>query len=68
MRYVPRSPWFRAALVLPSLVAVVVLLWWRGPDWDLVARAFNLVDWAWIVFAIGLNLAVGAGRARSPGG
>ena len=56
MRYVPRSPWFRAALVLPSLVAVVVLLWWRGPDWNLVARAFNLVDWAWIVFAIALNL------------
>ena len=43
--------------MLPSLVAVVVLLWWRGPDWNLVARAFNLVDWAWIVFAIGLNLA-----------
>ncbi len=56
MRYVPRSPWFRAALVFPSLVAVVALLWWRGPDWGLVARAFNLVDWAWIVFAIGLNL------------
>jgi uncharacterized membrane protein YbhN (UPF0104 family) len=43
--------------VFPSLVAVVLLLWWRGPDWNLVARAFNLVDWAWIVFAIGLNLA-----------
>ena len=57
MRYVPRSPWFRAALVLPSLAAVVVLLWWRGPDWNLVARAFDIVDWAWIVFAIGLNLA-----------
>ena len=56
MRYVPRSPWFRAALVFPSVVAVVALLWWRGPDWGLVARAFNLVDWAWIVFAIGLNL------------
>ena len=56
MKYVPRSPWFRAALVLPPLVAVVVLLWWRGPDWGLVARAFNLVDWAWIVFAIALNL------------
>jgi uncharacterized membrane protein YbhN (UPF0104 family) len=42
--------------VFPSVVAVVALLWWRGPDWGLVARAFNLVDWAWIVFAIGLNL------------
>ena len=57
VRYVPRSPWFRAALVLPSLAAVIVLLWWRGPDWNLVARAFDIVDWAWIVFAIGLNLA-----------
>ena len=57
MKYVPRSPWFRAALVFPSVVAIVALLWWRGPDWGLVARAFNLVDWAWIVFAIGLNLA-----------
>ena len=26
------------------------------PRRDLVARAFNLVDWAWIVFAIALNL------------
>ena len=57
MRYVPRSPWVRAALVLPFLSAVVVLLWWRGPDWNLVARAFDVVNWAWIVFAIGLNLA-----------
>jgi uncharacterized membrane protein YbhN (UPF0104 family) len=57
VRYVPRSPWLRAALVLPSLVAVVALLWWRGPDWDRVARAFDVVDWAWIVFALGLNLA-----------
>ena len=56
MRYVPRSPWLRAALVLPSLVAVVVLLWLRGPDWNTVARAFDVVNWAWIVFALALNL------------
>jgi uncharacterized membrane protein YbhN (UPF0104 family) len=57
VKYIPRSPWFRAALVLPSLVAVLVLLWWRGPDWNTVARAFDVVNWAWIVFAIALNLA-----------
>jgi glycosyltransferase 2 family protein len=57
VRYVPRSPWLRVALVLPSIAAVFVLLWWRGPDWNLVARAFDVVNWAWIVFAIGLNLA-----------
>ena len=57
MKGVPRSPWFRAALVLPFLAAVVVLLWLRGPDWNTVYRAFDVVNWAWIVFAIGLNLA-----------
>ena len=56
MRYVPRSPWLRAALVLPFLAAVVVLLWWRGPDWNVVYHAFDVVNWAWIVFALGLNL------------
>jgi glycosyltransferase 2 family protein len=57
MRYVPRSPWLRAALVLPSLAAVILLLWWRGPDWNVVHDAFDLVNWAWVAFAIGLNLA-----------
>jgi len=56
VRGVPRSPWFRAALVLPFLAAVVVLLWWRGPDWNVVYHAFDLVNWAWIAFALGLNL------------
>jgi len=53
---VPRSPWLRAGLVLPFLAAVVVLLWWRGPDWNVVYHAFDLVNWAWIAFALGLNL------------
>jgi uncharacterized protein (TIRG00374 family) len=46
----------RAALVVPFLAAVVVLLWWRGPDWNVVYHAFDLVNWAWIAFALGLNL------------
>ena len=56
MKGVPRSPWLRASMVVPFLAAVVVLLWWRGPDWNVVYHAFDLVNWAWIVFAIGLNL------------
>ena len=56
MRGIPRSPWLRASLVVPFLAAVVVLLWWRGPDWNVVYHAFDLVNWAWIAFAFGLNL------------
>ena len=49
VRYVPRSPWLRASLGLPLLVVVGVLLWWRGPDWNVVYHAFDLVNWAWVV-------------------
>ena len=56
MKYVPRSPWVRGLLVVPMFAAVVALLWWRGPDWNVVYHAFDLVNWAWIVFALGLNL------------
>jgi uncharacterized protein (TIRG00374 family) len=41
----------------------VSLVWWRGPDWDLVYHAFDFVNWAWIVFALALNL--GSVVARS---
>ena len=56
MRLVPRSRWGRAALGLPLLLVVAALLWWRGPDWNVVYHAFDLVNWAWIAFALGLNL------------
>ena len=56
MRGVPGSPWLRAALVVPFLAAVVVLLWWQGPDWNVVYHAFDLVNWAWVLFALALNL------------
>ena len=48
----PRSTWGRLALVLPALAAMVVVLVWRGPDWGLVADAFRLVVWEWVVVAI----------------
>ena len=51
-----RSRWLHAFLVLCLLAVVVVMLWWRGPDWNVVYHAFDLVNWAWIVFALGLNL------------
>ncbi|MDX6397272.1 MAG: glycosyltransferase AglD [Gaiellaceae bacterium] len=56
MKLVPRRPWARVALVLPMVAAVFVLLWWRGPDWNVVYHAFDLVNWAWVAFALGLNL------------
>jgi uncharacterized membrane protein YbhN (UPF0104 family) len=56
MKYVPRSPWVRGSLVVPLLVAVFFLLWWRGPDWNVVYHAFDLVNWAWVAFALALNL------------
>ena len=56
MKYLPQSLWLRALLVLPLVAVVAVLLWWRGPDWNVVYHAFDLVNWAWILFALGLNL------------
>ena len=39
-----------------ALAVVVVLLLWRGPDWDEVADAFTVVEWWWIAVAIALNV------------
>ena len=51
-----KNRWLHAFLVLCLLAVVVVLLWWRGPDWNVVYHAFDFVNWAWICFALGLNL------------
>jgi uncharacterized protein (TIRG00374 family) len=56
MTFLPRSLWLRALLGLPLLAVIAVLLWWRGPDWNVVYHAFDLVNWAWVAFALGLNL------------
>ena len=56
MRGVPRSSWVRAALVIVFLGAVLVAVWWRGPDWNVVYHAFDFVNWAWIALALALNL------------
>jgi uncharacterized protein (TIRG00374 family) len=57
MRGITRNPWLRGALVVPALAAMVALLYWRGPEWELVADAFTLVIWRWIALAVLLNLA-----------
>ncbi len=51
-----RSRWTQAAGVVVLFAVVGFLLWWRGPDWNVVYHAFDFVNWAWIVFALGLNL------------
>jgi uncharacterized membrane protein YbhN (UPF0104 family) len=51
-----RSRLLRAGVIIPFAAAVGALLWWRGPDWNLVGDAFSAVRWEWVVAAIGLNL------------
>ena len=51
-----RSPWMRTALVAVAAVTAGGLIWWRGPAWSDVSRAFRAVQWEWVVAAIGLNL------------
>jgi uncharacterized protein (TIRG00374 family) len=56
MKKLLHNPWLRGGLILPALALMVALLWWRGPEWNLVLDAFRLVDWHWIVVALLLNL------------
>ena len=53
---VPRTTWGRLAILVPVAALLVALIVWRGPDWNLVADAFQLVSWQWVVAAIALNL------------
>jgi uncharacterized membrane protein YbhN (UPF0104 family) len=46
----------RLALIAAAGAGVVVLVWWRGPDWGAVGNAFRSVQWEWVVLAIVLNL------------
>jgi len=58
-----RNRWLHAFLVACLLAVVVLMLWWRGPDWNVVYHAFDFVNWAWIVLALVLNLASVLARA-----
>jgi uncharacterized protein (TIRG00374 family) len=64
-RLVPRSPWVRAALALAFLAAAAAAIWWRGPSWTLVADAFTIVAWRWVLFAVFLNLLSVIARAAA---
>jgi glycosyltransferase 2 family protein len=52
----PQSWFLRALIAGLTLVAIGVLFWWRGPEWDRVVDAFQLVSWSWIAAALALNL------------
>ena len=63
LRVAIRQPWFRALIGLGLLALVGLALWWRGPDWNRVYHAFDLVQWYWIAFAVAINFASVSARA-----
>lgn len=46
----------RLLFMAVAAVAVVALLWWRGPSWSAIGDAFTIVSWGWVLAAVGLNL------------
>jgi uncharacterized protein (TIRG00374 family) len=50
------NPWARGLLVLASLVAALLAIWWRGPEWSTVYHSFDFVSWRWVVVGVVLNL------------
>ena len=60
-----RNPWARGLLVLVSLAAAIVAIWWRGPEWATVFDAFEFVAWRWVIVGVLLNLLSVVARAFS---
>ena len=58
-----RGPVGLLVLVLPVLALAIGMIWWRGPDWQVVHDAFTVVRWPWVAAAIGLNLLSVVARA-----
>jgi glycosyltransferase 2 family protein len=52
----PQSNLVRGGFSLLVMVAVLLVLWWRGPSPGSIADAFKAVKWEWVVLAIALNL------------
>jgi uncharacterized protein (TIRG00374 family) len=48
--------WFRALVAALLLAGMVLLFVRRGPDWNAVYHAFDLVVWRWIILAVLINL------------
>ena len=63
MKALAQNSWLRASLIVLALAGVAAMLWWRGPEWNLVADVFRVVEWRWVVAAILLNLASAVTRA-----
>ncbi|HEY0415203.1 MAG TPA: lysylphosphatidylglycerol synthase transmembrane domain-containing protein [Gaiellaceae bacterium] len=51
-----KSRWLGVVAVAGLLAVGIVLVVWRGPDWNAVRDAFTAVSWPWVAAAIGLNL------------
>ncbi len=56
LRRLAHNPWARGVVVLAVLGAAVAAIWWRGPDWNAVADAFDSVSWRWVIVGVLLNL------------
>jgi uncharacterized protein (TIRG00374 family) len=52
----PQSWFLRVLFGISMLITVLGLVWWRGPEWNRVGAAFELVSWNWIALALLLNL------------
>lgn len=63
LRFLWRNPWARGLAVLATLLLALAVLWWRGPEWERVYRAFDFVAWRWVVLALLLNLVSVLARA-----
>jgi uncharacterized membrane protein YbhN (UPF0104 family) len=48
--------WVRSGAIALAVAAVGALIVWRGPSWNSVSGAFQVVSWRWVLAAIGLNL------------
>ena len=55
-RFALRTRRGRAAVVVPVALALVALLWWRGPALGAIRDAFTAVVWEWVAAAVALNL------------
>jgi glycosyltransferase 2 family protein len=61
----PRSRGGRFLLVFVPTLALVALALWRGPDIDILGRAFRAVRWEWVAAAVLINLFSVAVRAQA---
>jgi len=60
-----RNGWVQATVLMLVVVLAFIVIWWRGPDWELVFDAFRFVVWSWVVLALLLNVVSTLFRALS---